>query len=204
MSRRCLLWRLTVVVMVLAVAPSLALAAEHGDEHAEPSIFEGGVHNVIWTLLIFLTVVVVLGKFAWGPLLGALQKREAFIRDSLATARKEREEAEKLLAKYVEQINKAREEASAICDEGRRDAEEVRRRIESEARAEADAIVKRAKREIEIAHQDAVKEIYNATAELASRIAGQILTREVSADDHRELVASALEEVREKGQSSSN
>jgi len=193
-------------VAALAVAPPLAWAAgAHGDEgHSEPSIWAGDLGNVVWTWVIFLTVVFVLRKFAWRPLLGALQKREEFIRESLENARKEREEAEKLLKQYTEQINKAREEATAICDEGRRDAEEVRRRIESEARAEADRIVKRAKREIEIAHQDAIKEIYNEVADLATRVAGRVLEREVSADDHQQLVSSAVEEYRQKGQASSN
>ncbi len=204
MSRRWW-WRLTMAVAALAVAPPLAWAAgAHGDEHAEPSIWAGDLGNVVWTWVIFLTVVFVLRKFAWRPLLGALQKREEFIRESLENARKEREEAKKLLEQYTEQINKAREEASALCDEGRRDAEEVRRRIESEARAEADRIVKRAKREIEIAHQDAIKEIYNEVADLATRVAGRVLEREVSADDHRQLVSSAVEEYRQKGQASSN
>lgn len=200
MSGRPLFWRLAMLMMALAMAPSLAMAAEHAGERAQPNIFEGGFHNVIWTLLIFLTVVFVLGKFAWGPLLGALKNREDFIRESLEKARKEREEADKLLERYTEQINRAREEASAITDEGRRDAEEVRRRIEGEARTEAEAIVKRAKREIEIAHHDAIRDIYDQTAELASRIAGRILEREVSADEHRQLITSTLDEFRRKGE----
>jgi len=206
MSRRWWCWGLMMGLAVLAVAPPLAWAsgAHDGGKHPEPSIWAGDFGNVVWTWVIFLTVVFVLRKFAWKPLLGALQKREEFIRESLENARKEREEAKKLLEQYTEQINKAREEASAICDEGRRDAEEVRRRVESEARAEADRIVKRAKREIEIAHQDAIKEIYNEVADLATRVAGRVLEREVSADDHRQLVSSAVEEYRQKGQASSN
>ncbi len=204
MDRRGLWWQLAVVMMVLTLAPSLAWASGHGEEGKEPTIFEGGLHNVIWTLLIFLTIVVVLGKFAWGPLLGALQNRERFISESLETARKEREESQKLLEKYTEQINKAREEASAICDEGRRDGEELRRKIEADARAEAEAMVKRAKREIEIAHQHALKEIYEETADVATRIAGRILDREISAEDHRRLVSTSLDEIKQKGPASSN
>ncbi|MBN1344221.1 MAG: F0F1 ATP synthase subunit B [Phycisphaerae bacterium] len=201
MKRRNWLWQATVALVVLIVVPSLALASEVGGEHGKPSIFQGGVHNLIWTLLIFMTIIVVLGKSAWGPLLAALQRREEFIRESLENAKKEREEAEKLLRQYTEQINKAREEASAICDEGRRDAEAVRRKVESEARAEAEAIVKRAKREIEIAQQHAVKEIYEEMADVATKIASRVLEREISADEHQQLVASSLEEIRQKASS---
>lgn len=204
MSRRRSMWHLTAVVAILAICPSLALASGGGGAHAEPSIWEGGWHNVIWTLAIFVLIVIILGKFAWNPILGVLQQREDFIRDSIENAKKEREESQKLLEQYTQQINRAREEASAITDEGRRDGEEVRRRIESEARSEADAIVKRAKREIQIAHQDAVNDIYDQTAELASRMAGRVLEREVSAADHEQLVSSALEEFKQKGDASSN
>ena len=204
MDRRRLWWQLAIMMMVLTLAPSLAWASGHGETGKEPTIFEGGWHNVVWTLLIFLTIVFVLGKFAWGPLLGALQNREQFISDSLETARKEREESQKLLEKYTEQINKAREEASAICDEGRRDGEELRRKIEAEARAEADRMLRRAKREIEIAHQHALKEIYEETADVATRIAGRVLDREISAEDHRHLVSASLDEIRQKGPASSN
>jgi F-type H+-transporting ATPase subunit b len=203
MSRRCGYWRLAVIIIAVSLAAAPALAAQE-NEHAEPSIFEGGLHNAIWTLLIFLTVVLVLGKFAWGPLLGALKQREDFIRESLETAKKEREESTELLKKYTEQINRAREEATAITQEGRRDAEEVKKRIQAEARAEADAIIKRAKREIVIAHQDAITEIYNAVAELSTQIAERVLSREIDAEEHRELLNAALDEVREQRKLPSN
>jgi F-type H+-transporting ATPase subunit b len=191
------------VIIALSVVAAPALAVEE-DESAKPSIFEGGLHNAIWTLLIFLTVVLVLGKFAWGPLLSALKQREDFIRVSLENAKKEREESAELLKKYTEQINRAREEATAITQEGRRDGEEVRRRIQAEARAESDAMIKRAKREIAIAHQDAITEIYNAVAELSTQIAERVLNREIDTEVHRDLVDTALEEVKEQGKLSSN
>jgi F-type H+-transporting ATPase subunit b len=148
--------------------------------------------------------VLVLGKFAWRPLLGALKQREDFIRESLETAKKEREESAELLKKYTDQINRAREEATAITQEGRRDAEEVKRRIQAEARAEADAMIKRAKREIAIAHQDAITEIYNAVAGLSTQIAERVLSREIDAQEHQELLDAALDEVREQGKLPSN
>ena len=154
--------------------------------------------------MIFLTVVLLLGKFAWKPLLGALKAREDFIRESLESAKKEREESAALLKQYTDQINKAREEATAITQEGRRDAEEVRRKVTADARAEADAMIKRAKREIEIAQQDAITEIYNTLADLSTQIAERVLRREVDTDKHRDLVARALEEVKQQGKASSN
>ncbi len=59
---------------------TVAMAAEGGEG---PSLFTGDLSNIIWSLVTFLVVLIVLGKFAWGPILGALQNREEFIRDSL-------------------------------------------------------------------------------------------------------------------------
>ncbi len=70
----------------------------------------------------------VLGKFAWGPILSGLQARENFIRESLETAKRDRDEAEARLREYEERLATARAEATAIVDEGRRDAEVVKRR----------------------------------------------------------------------------
>ncbi len=204
MSKHCSFWRRATAGIMFVVAAAPVVAAQVDEHAAEPSIFEGGLHNAIWTLAIFLTIVLVLGKFAWKPLLAALQKREDFIRESLENAKKEREEATRMLAQYTEQINKAREEATAITQEGRRDAEDVKKRITAEARSEADAIIKRTKRESAIAHQNAVKEIYNTVANLSTQIAERLLSREVNVEDHRELVATALKEMTEQGKQSPN
>lgn len=181
-----------VAAMLLAAASAGALVEEHGAP-TDPSLFAGDVGNALWTLVIFLVVVFVLGKFAWGPLLGALQRREQFIRDALADAKRDREEAEARLAEYERRLAEARAEASGIVDEGRRDAEVVKGRIEREAREEADRMIERARREIELAKTAAIKELYGKTAEMATEIATKVVRREISAADHQKLIAEALD-----------
>lgn len=175
----------------LAAGP--LLAAEGG----EPNLFAGDLGNAVWTLVIFVAVVFVLGRYAWGPMLDTLQKREEFIRDSLATAKKEREEAEQRIAEYTKKLDDARTEASAIVEEGRRDAEEVRRRIEEEAREESEKTLARAKREIDLAKQTALKELYTTSATLATDMASRILRKELSPSDHEDLVAQSLAELKD-------
>lgn len=168
-----------------------ALAADEGG--ANP--FAGDVGNAIWTLVIFVLVLVVLGKFAWGPILGALQKREDFIRDSLEQAKHDRDEAAKQLADYEKRLANAKAEASAIVEEGRRDAEVLKGKIEASAKAEADAMVERAKREIGIATDTARKELYDLTARLATGVASRILNEELDAGKHERLIAESIEEI---------
>ena len=178
-------------VVVLLLLPSVALAAEGG----ENNLFAGDIGNAVWTLVIFLLVLVVLGKFAWGPMLEGLQQREQFIRDSLESAKRDREEAEALLASYAEKVEAAKDEATAIVEEGRRDAEQVKSQIEHQAREEADLMVERARREIEIAQQTAVREIYVTSARLATDLASRIISREVKAEDHERLIKASIDEI---------
>jgi F-type H+-transporting ATPase subunit b len=185
---------------VLVFLTSFALAApvlaqEHGAAH-EPAAnnpFAGDVGNALWTLVIFGLVVLVLGKFAWGPLLRSLQAREEFIRESLEKARLEREAAEVRLREYEERLAQARQEASAIVEEGRRDAEVVKRRIEEDARREGEKMIERARREIQIATDTATKELYTLSARLATQMAAKVIGRELSSQDHQRLIAEAID-----------
>ncbi len=85
--------------------------------------FSGDVGTALWTLVIFALVVLVLGKYAWSPLLSGLQARERFIGEALESAGRDREAAEARLKEYEQKLAKARDEATAIVDEARRDAE---------------------------------------------------------------------------------
>jgi len=173
-----------------------ALAAEAAKEGSGPNNpFAGDIGNALWTLVIFGLVLFVLGKFAWGPILKALQAREDAIRESLEKAQADRLEAEARLKEYLDKINGARTEATAIVDEARRDAEAVKHRIEADARAEAEQAVARGKRGLEIASQTAVKELYATSAKLATELAGRILSREIKPQDHERLIAQAIDEL---------
>jgi F-type H+-transporting ATPase subunit b len=171
---------------------NLAWASEGG---GEVNLFAGDVGNAIWTLVIFILVIVVLGKFAWGPLLNALQQREQFIRTSLQEAKDDREAAEARLQEYEERLQQATTEATQIVEQGRQDADKAKARIEETARTEADKMLNRAKREIDLAKQSAIKDLYATSAELATDIAEKVLKRELSSQDHERLIEESIEEL---------
>ena len=177
-------------------APLLASEAEGGGGGP----FSGDIGNALWTLVIFALVVLVLGKYAWGPLLSGLQARENFIRESLDAARRDREAAETRLKEYEQRLTTARDEAAAIVDEARRDADALRRTLEADGRAEGQRLIERAKREIGIAGDTAVKQVYDLSARLATELAGAILQREIRPEDHERLIREALDRVRAGGQ----
>ncbi|HXU44791.1 MAG TPA: F0F1 ATP synthase subunit B [Thermoanaerobaculia bacterium] len=177
------------VTLGLGGLPALAQEAHEG---GAVSPFAGDLGNVIWTLLIFFLLLFILGKYAWKPILSGLQSREAFIREALEKADRDRREAEARLQEYLDKINAARAEASAIVEEGKRDADALKRRLEETAKAESAAIVERGKREIGIATDTAVKELYAKSGELATAIASGILGREIKAEDHDKMIAETI------------
>lgn len=184
---------------LLAAAPLLAADDPHGagaGEHAKPDIFTGNYGNAVITLGILALLVWILGKYAWPPLLKVLDERERSIRESLERAKEEREASEKLLAQYQAQLDQARQEATAIVDEARRDAEEVRRRIQEEGRSESQQMIERARREIQLATDTAIKDLYDRFSGLAVEVAQGIIGKELKAADHDELIKTSLERIR--------
>ena len=185
---------LLALLAVAAAAPAMAASTE-----GEANIFAGDLGNVLWTLLIFGLVLFILGKYAWGPLLDVLQKREDFILSSLEEAKRDRIEAEARLREYEQRLREARAEATGIVEEGRRDAEVLRGRIEHEAREEAEKIRARTLRDIGIARETALKELYEVGGKLATSIAAQIVERELRAEDHQKLIDNAIAEMERLG-----
>jgi F-type H+-transporting ATPase subunit b len=183
------------VLIANASMTVLLAASAAASEGGENNLFAGDIGNAFWTLLIFGLVIVVLGKFAWTPLLNGLQKREEFIRVSLEEAKEDRLAAEARLQEYEQKLVGAKDEANEIIDRAKGEAESLRVRLEQQAREESEAMLERAKREIDIAKQSAVKELYSTSAELATDIAGKILHRELNSQDHDRLIKESIDEL---------
>jgi F-type H+-transporting ATPase subunit b len=177
-----------------ALAPvRLASAADPGS--GAPNLFGGDLGNAIWTLVIFAVVLWALGKLVWPYVLTALQRREEFIRASLEHAKDDREQAKEHLRECVAMLQNARDEASAIVDEGRRDAEVLRRKIENQAREDAEATLERARREIGAACDTAVKDLYALTAQLSTEVAARVIQAELDEKAHERLLEESIEEL---------
>src|SRR5260370_12905240 len=152
MSQRALSCLGTALGALALAAPALA---QEGAREEAPSVFAGDIGNALWTIVIFVLLLVVLGKYAWGPILAALQKREQFIRESLERAKRDRDEAEARLREYEARLALARTEATEIVETGRRDSAALARQIQDEAKRESPRIPQRAHREIELAQAGA-------------------------------------------------
>jgi F-type H+-transporting ATPase subunit b len=146
----------------------------------------------IWTILTFLALVFLLAKFAWGPLLKALETRQAMITKSLEDADKATQELERLQQESAEILKSARIEAEGIVSKSRSDATALGEDLKQKARDESDTIVREAKRQIDIEKGQALREIRNEVAELSITIASKLIERNISKKDNDRLVSETL------------
>jgi len=149
----------------------------------------------IWTIITFLVLLALLAKFAWRPLLNALEGREESIRKALDDAQKAKQDLERLHTESAEIIRQARVEAESIIARSRGDAERVREEMKQKARAEADGIVKNAERQIQLETGRALQQIRREAVDLSVMIASKLIQRNITKEDNERLIEEALAQV---------
>jgi len=182
-------------LLIVAALALTALPIHAAEDAPALSPFAGNLGNAIWTLAIFVIVIIVLGKFAWGPILGLLQQREEFIHQALAGAKQDRDAAEASLKEYSAKLHSAHAEAAAIIEETRRDAERLREEVRQRAKGEADKMITNAQRQIQLETSRALEQIRREAVDLSVMIASKIIQRNLSKEDNERLIDEALKQV---------
>jgi F-type H+-transporting ATPase subunit b len=149
----------------------------------------------IWTIATFLILVALLGRFAWRPLLDALDRREESIRKSLDEARQARQEMERVRAESGQILAAARVEADAIISRTRADAARVGEELKQKARADAENILRNAERQIAAETSRALQTIRHEAADLSVAIASKIIRRNLTREDNERLIAETFKEI---------
>ena len=149
----------------------------------------------IWTILTFLVLVTLLARFAWRPLLQALDSRQELIRKSLDDAQQARQELERLQHESAQIIRQARVDAEAVVAQSRSDAARLREEMKQKAKAEADGIIRNAERQIQLETQRALQQIRHEAVDLSVMIASKILRRNLTKEDNEKLIEEALKQV---------
>jgi F-type H+-transporting ATPase subunit b len=188
-----------------AAADAAADKAEHqaADHGGEKGPFDEAPNRIldlaIWTVVVFLVLLWVLGKFAWKPLLEGLQKREENIRGALADAQAARDQAKAIQTDLQRQLAAANEQVRAILDEGRKAAQELRESEMAKTVAEIQAERDRLHREIEMQTNQALQRIWAQAAELATLASAKALGHGITEPGHRKLIDEALADIRASG-----
>jgi len=150
---------------------------------------------IFWMLITFIILLLILKKIAWKPILGALDEREKFIRDSLDKSEKARSEAERLLALNQTNLNKAEEEAQKIIAQGRDFAEKLKAQIVEESKTEAKKIVDNAGAEIKRKQDEAFESLKSQISELAVQAAEKILRENLDKEKQMRIVNKYIDEL---------
>jgi F-type H+-transporting ATPase subunit b len=154
-----------------------------------------GVGLMIWTLIVFGVTMILLWRLAFPRITEALDRRQKDIEDSIDSAQRTREEAEKLLAEYRQRLAEARGQSDEIVQRARQAAETHEREAKEQGRQIAAEASARAARDIEAATQRAMQELRQEVADLTV-MATEKVTRKVLDDaDQRRLVEEALGEL---------
>ena len=182
------------IALVFVVSPQCIFAS--GGDGGPPSVnpMEWASNTAVWTLVIFLAVVTILYKFAFGPIAKALDEREQGILNNIASAQKQNEEAKELLKQYQQKLDNSKEEVRQIIENAKRDAQRQAEDIVAKAREAAGLERERAMREIEGAVTSALQSIAERSATLATQLAGKMIRAEVKPEQHRNLINAALQE----------
>ena len=150
----------------------------------------------IYTLIVFLLLLAILGRFAWGPMMRGLDAREAGLRKTHEDAEAARAESQKALAEVQARLARAADEIRAMLDEARRDAQVVKDQLKADAAGEIQAERDRIRREIEMARDQALQDIYQQAVQLAALVSTKAVKRELTPADHSRLLDEALADLR--------
>lgn len=187
--------RISLVTALLSLSlasPRLAAAAE---EAGKPNLLmpHGGL--MFWTLAIFLVLLFILSKFAFKPLLAAVDARERALQEMVEGAKRDREEAARLLAEHRAQLDGARAEAQKLIAEGRATGEKMKQDMLEETRREQQGMLERARREIGQERDLAIVQLRREAVDLAIAGASKVIERNLDSQSNRKLVDEFLADV---------
>jgi F-type H+-transporting ATPase subunit b len=150
---------------------------------------------MIWTLLVFGITMYVLSKVAFPRIQEALDKRANAIRDSIESAEKTREEADKILAEYRARLKEARQQADEIVARARKSAEATTNQATQEGRDKREELLVAARRDIEAETRRSLERIRREVADLTVLTTEKVTRKSLDSDDQKRLIDEALAEV---------
>jgi F-type H+-transporting ATPase subunit b len=147
---------------------------------------------MIWTIVCFLIALLVLKRYAFGPIQQMLDKRQETIADSIKAAEDARDEAQQLLEQHKHLIGEARGEAEAILAEARKTRESMETRMKEETEAERQRRLEETRKEIAAETSRALEQIRSEVADLTLEAASRVVGKTLDAERDRELISEAI------------
>ncbi|MBT2218442.1 F0F1 ATP synthase subunit B [Virgibacillus dakarensis] len=149
-------------------------------------------------LFFFIVLLVLIRKFAWGPLMSMMQKREEYVASEIEAAEKSRAEAERAQEEATVQLKQTKQEAQKIIEDARNVGARQEQEIVDSARKEAERIKRAAQEEIQNEKEKAIQALQDKVASLSVLIASKVIEKEISAQDQEKLINDYIKEVGEE------
>ncbi|ANU27478.1 F0F1 ATP synthase subunit B [Planococcus versutus] len=146
------------------------------------------IGDILATFVIFILLMLLLKKFAWGPLMGVMQQREDLIKSEIETAENSRLESHKLLEEQRSLLKDARTQAQEIVENAKKQGEVSREEIITTARAESGRMKEAAVQEIANERDKAISAVREEVVALSLLAATKVLEKEISEEDNRQLI----------------
>ena len=156
------------------------------------SLIEPAIGLIFWTTITFILLLVLLGKFAWKPILAAIKTREEGIEKALASAESALNDMRELKSNNEKILQDARAERDNLLKEARDTKDAIIAEAKSKSQSEADRIMATAREQITNEKNAAVAELKNQVATLSIEIAEKILRSELSSDEKQKALVSNL------------
>jgi len=150
---------------------------------------------LLWTIITFLSLVLILWKTAWKPIIESLDARALRLKGDLDKAETTRIEAEAILNKHKELLDSAKDETAKIIADGKAGAEKIRAEIVAKAEQESKEITERSKREVLMAKDKAISELKVEIVNIATDIASKIIAKNLKPEDQLTIVKNALNKI---------
>jgi len=186
--------RHTLITLSLSLASATSLLAqeEHAASAGSANLLEPKAGLMFWTLIIFVFLLVVLSKFAYKPLLAAVEAREAALEKALGDAKRDRDAAAVLLGEQQKALADARAEMQKALNDGRAAAESLRAEMLEKVKAEGADMLDRTRREMQAEKEKAVADLRREAVDLAISGASKVIGRNLDSAMDRSLVESFL------------
>lgn len=187
--------RAACALVAALLLPAAALAAD-APAGGPKSVLEPNLVNSIVTVVVFGALLAILYTAAWGPIMKGLQAREAAQFQAIADAKRARDDAAALRSQLEAELARAAQQARAILDEARRDAEALKVAMTEEGARDAQAERERGKRDAALEKDAKRKELQQEVVELAMLIATKALRQEVTIDQQTKLLDESVAELK--------
>ena len=178
---------LSALATLLTATPAFGQEPEH-----KAGLLDMNTGLMFWTLLIFIALMLILSKYAFGPITAAVEAREAALEEAINAAKLDREQAAKLLEQQRQQIEAARNDAQRLIADGRVAGEKLKSEMLEETRAQQQELLDRARREIQAEKERAIADLRTEAVDLAIAGASRVIEKNLDDRANRQLIESFL------------